>query len=437
MTHTYTWDLTQSQTLAGSFALEGITAGTNMSVRLFWMLVGYMMMPCVGDLVDVTVISIDSIEAYCEEFGSSGSFGSNPEIFPGGKLEFGQPDQPPPYWWLPGTYSAPSSQAFKVFFKYIKDSNDEPAPFDIDLTANVLPDSMSDEDLSITWSKLDGPSYSGSFDKTDEREVKFQNPTEGGLYEFAMQTELQSHGVMASGVWVLLPRAGGEVANWVVTEVPSVVSRAAAWETAVRGVAVAQGLDEDEFLETAWIAIASWDFDYQGIVGEPTKRYSFTDADRPDGHTPDPNISGMRGEKGNGDWDEPSYATLMVIVIHRSKLTDAMYGVWGRELGYSTLMLRAGAFWNAASRGLWDDSTSQNAVDLGGDLYSAHASGGSLSAILTKARAKELQSDTLNDENLWPDLTPVSAGFVLPTMPRDYDSLIVGEEEGIRGRLFN
>jgi hypothetical protein len=58
MTHTYTWDLTQSQTLAGTFALEGITAGTNMSVRLFWMPVGYMMMPCVGDLVSVTVLGV-------------------------------------------------------------------------------------------------------------------------------------------------------------------------------------------------------------------------------------------------------------------------------------------------------------------------------------------------------------------------------------------
>jgi hypothetical protein len=60
MTHTYTWDLTQSQTLAGSFAIEGISAGTNMSVRLFWMPVGYMMMPCVGDLVSVTVVDAEA-----------------------------------------------------------------------------------------------------------------------------------------------------------------------------------------------------------------------------------------------------------------------------------------------------------------------------------------------------------------------------------------
>lgn len=393
------------------------------------------------DRVKITILKVESVEAYCDKFGASGSFGVNPEIFPGGEWDFGQPDQPPPYWWLPGTYANPSSQVLKVFFKYIKDANDEPAPFDIDLKANILPNDLSDEVLNITWYNWAGPSSSGAFDKTDEREVKFQNPTKGGLYKFRMEMELQPNHVMVSDAWVLLPEAGGEIADWIVTEVPSLVTRAADWETAVRAVAVANGLNEDEFLETAWIAIATYDFDYQGIVGPPTKRYSFRDADRPVGHLPDPSIPGMVGEKGNGDWDEPSYATLRGIVVHRAKVNNAMYAVWGRELGYTTAGLRAGAFWNAAGRGLWDDSTSQNAVTLGGDLYDTHTGGGSLSAVLTKTRAKAIQSpDTptgLNDVNLWPDPTPVPSGFVLPTMPRDYDSLIVGTNETVRGRLFN
>ena len=62
-----------------------------------------------------------------------------------------------------------------------------------------------------------------------------------------------------------------------------------------------------------------------------------------------------------------------------------------------------------------------------------------LSSVITKTRAKSIQSpDTpsgLNDVNLWPDTTPAS-GFWLPTMPTDYDSLDEGENEMQRGRLF-
>lgn len=65
--------------------------------------------------------------------------------------------------------------------------------------------------------------------------------------------------------------------------------------------------------------------------------------------------------------------------------------------------------------------------------------GDDLSSVITKPRAKSIQSpDTfsgLNDVNLWPDTTAAS-GFWLPTMPTDYDSLDEGENEIPRGRLF-
>jgi hypothetical protein len=394
----------------------------------------------VGKTGRIIVPKVETIEAYCGKFGASGSFGKNPEIFAGGQTDFGQPDQPPPYWWLPGTYANPSSQVLKVFFKYVKNANDEPAPFDIDLKANILPAGMPDSQLNISWNKREGPSGSGSFNKTDGRQVKFQNPTKGGLYKFQMRMGPQPNDIAAGEAWVLLPKAGGEIADWMVSEVSSLVTRAAEWEAAVRAVAVARGLNEDEFLKTAWKAIATCDFDYQGIVGSPTKRYSFRDSDRPAGHTPDPSIPGMAGEKGNGDWDEPSYATLRGIVVHRAKVNNVMYAVWGRKLGYTEFELKAGAFWNAMGRSLWDDSSSRRAVKLGSDLYNAHSGGGNMSAILTKSRAREIQSpDTssgLNDVNLWPDTTPVSSGFWLPAMPTDYDSLDEGENEMPRGRLF-
>jgi hypothetical protein len=327
----------------------------------------------------------------------------------------------------------------KVFFKDIKDADDEPGQFDIDLKAIIMPDGISDDMLNITWYRWGGPS-SGAFDMTDKREVKFQNPTKGGLYKFRLEMQPGGCIMPSSDAWVLLPKAGGEVTDWMVSEIPSLVTRAANWETAVRTVAISNGIDEEDFLETAWITIATYDFDYQGIVGSPTRRYSFRDVDRPADHVPQ-DISGMRGQVGNADWDEPSYATLQGIVVHRGKINNAMYGIWGRKLGYSRWALKLGAMGNAIKRELWDDPTSQSAIDWGVDLYDEYNDGGNLSSIITKLRAKSIQSsDTdsgLNDVNLWPDTTSVSSGFWLPTMPREYDSLIVDENEAVRGRLFN
>ncbi len=75
---------------------------------------------------------------------------------------------------------------------------------------------------------------------------------------------------------------------------------------------------------------------------------------------------------------------------------------------------------------------------LGGDLYDTHIVGGSLSAALTKTRAKAMQTPDaqkgLNDVNLWPDPTPVFSGFVFPVMPSDYNSLIELIEESNEDR---
>ncbi len=384
---------------------------------------------------DTTIMAVFephvTLEAFCDKLGEHGSFGENPEIFVGPKTHFGEPDQPPPYWWLPGTYEDPSSQALKIFFKFIKDSNDEPGPFNIELKAN-LPECIPDELLNITWSLREGPPGSGSFDKTDERNVQFQNPTEGGLYKFQMEMHPPGCGVMRSDAWVLLPKAGGEVSDWMINEVPSLANRAADWETDVRAVAAARGLKEKQFLRTAFQAIATAYFDYQGIVGSPTKRYSFTDSDRPVDHVPNPAIPGMAGKKWNGDWDEPSYATLKGIVVHRAKINNAMYAVWGRQLGFKPWMLKAGAIYNAHRRRLWDDASSQSAIELGIDLFRAHSKEESLSAVLTKKRAKGIQTPDeksgLNDVNLWPDTTPVSSGFTLENMPTDYDTLKQGAD---------
>lgn len=397
-------------------------------------------LPSCSDTCTVNIIKIESVEASCDKFGASGSFGLNPVSFPGGDADFGEPDRLPPYWYIPGTYTSPSSRVLKVYFKYVKDANDEPDDFDIDLKADLIPGVATNAALNVTWSKLDGPASSGSFNQTDALAVKFQNPTKGGLYKFRAEAAPESGRSVHGDAWVLLPKAGGEIAGWMTTEVASVVAAAQAWKSAIEAVAISNNLDIVEFRYTAWLAIATADFDYQGVVGSPTQRYSFTDYDRPDWHYPNESIPGMAGSKTNGDWDEPSFATLRGIVVSRSKINNAMYAVWGRVLGYSTGNLKDGAYWNAASRGLWDDSTSQNAVVLGGALYDAFIANTSMDVVLTKAAAKGIQSidspTGLNDVNLWPDNTPVSTGFILYQMPTDYDSLKDGISTSPRGRFF-
>ena len=390
---------------------------------------------CVGRLV--------GLGASCPQFGPSGSFGSNPEVFEGGETNFWHPDQPPPYWWFPGSYTNPASRVLKVFYKYIKNSDGNPGPCSIVLNAVMEPDDIPSNALTYAWTLIDGPTNSGAFDATDRKLVRFQNPTKGGLYKFQVDIGLPSGSNLLSGAWVLLPKAGGEIGEWLATEVSNSVQRAQAWTNLV--VAVAQDYfvgNVSDFLETAWKQIATYDFDYQGIAGTPTPRYSFTDADRPSNHQPNAAIPGMAGQKGNGDWDEPSYATLKGIVVHRAKINNLMYAIWGRTLGYSETKLKFGSHFNAISRGLWDDSTTQNAIELGFDLYDAHLQGENLENILTKSRAAELQSqdneDGLNDVNLWPDSVPISNtnSFHFPEMPTNYEWLIEYPANTNRGRLF-
>lgn len=105
-------------------------------------------------------------------------------------------------------------------------------------------------------------------------------------------------------------------------------------------------------------------------------------------------------------------------------------------------MLKAGAYYNAISRQLWDDSSSQDAIEFGCDLYDAYTNGIDLSLHITRSRAKRLQSKDnasgLNDVNLWPDSLPVtsSTSFWIPTMPTNYEYLVEGTNTQVRGRLF-
>lgn len=71
-------------------------------------------------------------------------------------------------------------------------------------------------------------------------------------------------------------------------------------------------------------------------------------------------------------------------------------------------------------------------------MYDAYEASGDLDLILTKSVVKGMQTpDTLNDLNLWPVDQPAIQNFTFPEMPRKYEDVDEGlDEGGNRGRIF-
>ena len=374
------------------------------------------------DLGKCTAVSLDWIKASCDKLPPSGNFGTNPEVFEGGRVDFKYPEATPPKCKEPGT------QALQVFFKYVRDSvTDTAVPFLVKFDAQIRPVDFLN-DCILTWTQSDGPAQI-SITNINSTHAELENPTATSnvspsskhVYKYRLEAKRGNFAVKGEA-WVMLPRAGGDVTTWLINEVPVAVQKANDWRNEVVAGCITNAsmsyADAIEFARgTAWRYIASATFDYQGIAGDPTPRYSYVDADSPN---PDQN-----------DWNDPSYATLKGIVVSRAKINNLFYCVWGRTLGYSTRDVKWGATVNAWTRLLiGDNASSQAAIQLGGDLYDLLLARSSLSSALTKSRAKELQTkdlpDGLNDVNLWPNETPANTGFSFPSMPTDYETLKKG-----------
>jgi hypothetical protein len=407
--HEYTYNDLFADGAERTFYVQALAPGSY-SIHVTYVLDGE---DLCTETVAFTSFLFESVEVSCDEFDSTGSFGSNPVIFEYDHEDNEQADENPPYWYEPGTSSEPSSKALKVFYKFVKDSNGDLVPFNIDLKANIVPANAIDK-IDIQWGVL-WNGLTSHFDSLSELEVQYQNMDSPGYYKFYAHVGNAELGYKTINSYVLFPEAGGEVSDWLIDEIPVLYTKALQWKDDVEEVAVANGVNVPIFLHKSWILVASNYFDYQGIAGDPTPRYSFTDDDRPLDHIPT-NFPGMRGNVGNGDWDEPSFCTLKGVVVSRAKINNLFYAVWGKSLGYERYDLKIGAYANAIKRGLWDDSTSQDAVDLGCDLYDAYVDNQSLSAVLTKERALELQTPDsasgLNDVNLSP-ITNQTTGFLV------------------------
>ena len=146
-----------------------------------------------------TVLKVDTIEA------SAPVADNSPRLFEGNKTDFGDP-----------CATNDPGQALVVFHVDARDANFVVRDFDVTLKANVLPASITADQLDESWAKVEGPA-SGSLNRTDSFEVKYQNPKVGGLYQFEFGLGL--NGCANNGANLLLPLGGPDVTTYFNSEV--------------------------------------------------------------------------------------------------------------------------------------------------------------------------------------------------------------------------
>ncbi len=146
----------------------------------------------------VTVLKVDFIEASCPKANNT------PQQFEGHKTDFGDP-----------CATNDPGQALAIFQKDARDASLVVQDFDVTLNAHVLPASVTADQLNESWAKVQGPT-SGNLNRTDTFEVKYQNPTKGGVYKFEFNLGLP--GCAKSGANVELPLGGPDVTAYYLSE---------------------------------------------------------------------------------------------------------------------------------------------------------------------------------------------------------------------------
>ena len=359
--------------------VEGIAPGTNV---LSWSYSGQA--DCI-DRIRARVLKVDTIEA------SAPVADNSPQFFEGHKTDFGDP-----------CFAISPGQSLIISYDAVIDENYQVQDFDITLKANVLPASISADQLGESWAKVEGP-VSGSLNRTDSFEVKYQNPKDGGCYKF--EFDLGILGCAQSGANIDLPLAGAEMLSWLDSEVKQV----GAWcanekETIIdNNYSPIPGLTRLKVFDI-WCIISSRYFDYvfdpvDAQANAPCRRFQPTIA--PGGHY--------------------GYLTINGVVVHGSKINNMMWSLFGRYWGYQEWELRLGAQRNEINeRQQLDEATSQFAVGFGADLFNLLQENLSadISIVLTKENLRKLQdTNSLIEEKLWPAVSMADQGHSILHRP--------------------
>lgn len=334
--------------------------------------------------VNLYVCDVESIEASCPIATNS------PQFFEGGKTNFGDPCS-----------ATETGQTLIVYYDAVVNASYQVQDFDVTLKANVLPTSITASQLSESWAKVEGPT-SGSLNRTDTFEVKYQNPKVGGLYKF--EFDLGLSGCAKSGANVDLPLAGADMTTWLDTETKAV----GAWATAHKAATQLANDSPVPFVTRyavyqTWCSISGSFFDY---VFDPV------DAQQ---HAPCRRFQPTIGPNG-----QYGYVTVNGVVVHGSKINNMMWALFGRYWGWSETSLRLGAHLNQLARtNRIDGATSQNAIGFGDDIHDNPSA--NITTILTPANLRTLQDpNALIEEKLWPSPDAADTGnstFTRPTLP--------------------
>ena len=225
-------------------------------------------------------------------------------------------------------------------------------------------------------------------------------------------------GDVTSETIVLLPLAGADIVDWLEATVRSFPSWVATWLASANAAAIEKAelecvsmpwfqepvrrrLRENcikskkrEALLVAWMTVAGkfLDFQIEPVDDTFTAPCSFYAEIPP---------SSLYG-----------FVTLAGRVVHGSKVANLLYGVFGRLLGYTLTELQLGAHVNQAyqfirlnSTRLFDDPSSQSAVELGTAIIDSGVATGavSISTVLNITSAAALQTSQFEKQGLlWP-----------------------------------
>jgi hypothetical protein len=420
-----TLSLDDGKAYIGIIATRGAPGVTDGPAFVFDWSADFITSPAAADLrlVRVTGNRIDSGAAIEEiELGGIRTF----EDFEGGFTEWGQPDAYPFQLEQQGDANPTRGEyprSFDVYFDQVvrQAPNDNlSAPFRLNIEAFVE-GGFDASNYAIAWARETGSTPAGRLIAsgfTATLEFDDGDPPGPGLYRFRCELRRGEEEFAPlhrrASISILLPYAGPEIADWLIEE---------ARQIALPGGVGAQWLDHVDNNAEFWTIIGllptplasqfldfknraftsvSWNyFDYTGHTTfdgvPPTPRFNFDDFRRA---SDDP-------LKDNKAFNDPSYATLNGLVVARQKITNLLWALWGRSVGYSLPTLIAGSNANNLQKGKFEDKSSNNSVKLGSALYQAIVDDKSnaeiFSAVLTRTATRGIQTDgDLNDIRLWP-----------------------------------
>ena len=328
------------------------------------------------DTAEIFVYMVDELEV------SSPVAYNSPQKFFGLETDFGNPC----------SLKKPG-QALVIYYDQVVNSDFTLKPFDIDLKAIVQPETLPNTLFTPSWTRVSGPN-SGVLNQTNQRNVIFQNPTEGGLYKF--EFDLQGSVLPTSGANVHLPLAGPDITEWLLGEVIFMRTYGSTVRATTMAAETWVPFKTWFTVQQRWIEISAGLFDYEI---KPQNQ---------DGTAP----CGKLQDHGALCWP----VTVNGVVVHGSNINNMLWAVFGSSWGWNTLMLETGAHLNQAARYaqgdssiFFDTSGSINAIRTGSTLYELPypPSLTDLKLLMSPAVVKRMQdNDIYEEDKLWPCNTP-------------------------------